>query len=316
MRCVAETLAESNPLPPRWFGCFMRAMSAQESIGFIGTGVMGAAMAGHLLAAGYRVTVYNRTKERAAALVDRGARWSPSVADVAMSSGVIITMIGTPQDVEAVYLADGGLVAGVREGALLIDMTTSSPRLAATIARAGAARGVDVLDAPVSGGDVGAREGRLSIMVGGTEAAFARAQPIFSLLGKTIIHQGPAGAGQHVKMSNQIVIASTMVAICESMAYARSAGLDVGRVLDCLQGGAAGSWALSNLAPRVLRGDFAPGFLVRHFLKDMAIALESAREMNLALPGLALSESLYQRLAQQGHAEEGTHALARLYFRG
>lgn len=284
-----------------------------ETIGFIGTGVMGASMAGHLLAAGYPLVVYNRTREKAQPLVENGARWADSPGAVAAASDVVITIVGFPQDVREVYLADDGILANARPDALLIDMTTSSPKLAREIAAAAQAKGASSLDAPVSGGDVGAREARLSIMVGGERAAFDRALPVFERMGRNIVYQGEAGAGQHTKMVNQIVIASSMVAICEAMAYARKSGLNPETVLECISGGAAASWALSNLAPRMLGGDFAPGFYVKHFIKDMAIAVESAEEMGLDLPGLRQAKGLYEKLAAEGGEDEGTQALLRLY---
>jgi 3-hydroxyisobutyrate dehydrogenase len=278
-------------------------------IGWIGTGVMGSAMCGHLLTGGYRVTVFSRTRERAEALLDRGAQWAASPCAVAAAADVIVTMVGFPHDVRAVVLGRDGVLAGAGAGALLIDMTTSEPSLAREIEAVARARNVASLDAPVSGGDVGAREARLSIMVGGDRAAFERVRPLFALLGKTIVHQGPAGAGQHAKMVNQILIASSMVGLCEGLLYAYQAGLELRTVLESVSGGAAGSWGLSNYAPRMLAGDFAPGFAVEHFVKDMGIALTEAKRMRLALPGLALAESLYVALQAQGHGRSGTHAL-------
>ena len=284
-----------------------------QSIAFIGTGVMGRSMAGHLQKAGHSLHVFNRSKEKAQVLLDAGARWHDSAGAAAADADVVITMVGFPNDVEAVYLGAGGIVERAKPGALLIDMTTSSPRLAQRIAEAAAKRGLSALDAPVSGGDIGAREARLVIMVGGDEAAFARAQPLFDLMGKVIARHGGAGAGQHCKMANQIAVAVGMVAWCEALAYARKAGLDAAAVQSTIAGGAAGSWAMSNLAPRALTGNFAPGFYVKHILKDMRIALESAAEMKLELPGLAIAKKLYDDVAAHGWSDNGTQALYKLY---
>jgi 3-hydroxyisobutyrate dehydrogenase len=278
-------------------------------IAWIGTGVMGASMCGHLLEAGHEVTVFNRTRQRAAALVERGAHWSGTPADAAAAADVIFTMVGFPSDVREVILGEAGVLSTARPQSLLIDMTTSEPSLAREIHEAAALRGVDSLDAPVSGGDVGARNATLVIMVGGAVEAFERAQPLFELLGKTIVHQGEAGSGQHTKMVNQLAICSGMIGVCEALLYAHRAGLDVGRVLETISGGAAGSWSLSNLAPRTLDGDFAPGFKVDHFIKDLGIALAEARRMDLSLPGLALAEQLYVATRAQGYGQRGTHAL-------
>jgi 3-hydroxyisobutyrate dehydrogenase len=282
-------------------------------IGFIGTGVMGFSMAGHLLDAGYPLGVFNRTRERAEPLVERGARWYEGPTQVAAASDVVITIVGFPEDVEQVYLGEAGVLAALAEGATAVDMTTSSPALARRIAEHGAARGISVLDAPVSGGDTGARNATLSIMVGGDEEAFARVEPILAVMGGTVVLQGGPGAGQYTKMCNQIAIAAGMLAVCESMAYARAAGLDPSLVLDSIEHGAAGSWSLSNLMPRALRGDFAPGFKIKHFVKDLRIAVESAREMGLDLRGLEQAFELYRRLETEGEGEEGTQALLRFY---
>ncbi len=282
-----------------------------ERIAFIGTGVMGRSMAGHLLAAGYPVSVYSRTKAKAAPLLEKGAEWRESPAEAVADAAIAITMLGFPRDVEAVYLGADSVMEGLARGALAIDMTTSSPSLARRLAELGAQRGIGILDAPVSGGDLGAREARLSIMVGGEASDLDRALPMLRHLGQNIVRQGPAGAGQHAKMCNQIAIAGGMVAIAESLAYARSAGLDPATTLRSISAGAAGSWTLSNLVPRALQGDFAPGFYVKHFIKDMGIALESAAEMDLRLPGLELAKRAYEVLAANGGAEEGTQALFR-----
>ncbi len=283
------------------------------SIAFIGTGVMGRSMAGHLQKAGHAVHVYNRTRAKAQALLDAGATWHDSAGSAAAEAEVVITMLGFPTDVEETYFGKGGVIERARPGALLIDMTTSSPVLARRIAAAAAGRGQAALDAPVSGGDVGAKEARLVIMVGGDEAAFASARPLFDLMGKNIARLGPAGAGQHCKMANQIAVAVAMVSWVEALAYAKKAGLDPTQVHASISGGAAGGWAMTNLAPRALSGNFAPGFYVKHILKDMKIALDSAAEMKLDLPGLAVAKQLYDRVAAKGWEEDGTQALYKLY---
>jgi 3-hydroxyisobutyrate dehydrogenase len=283
------------------------------TVSFIGTGVMGRSMAGHLLRAGHPLRVYNRTREKAADLVAQGASWHDSAGEAASGADIVVTMLGFPTDVETTYLGAGGIVERARRGALLIDMTTSSPVLARRIAGAATARGLSALDAPVSGGDVGAKEARLVIMVGGAPADFARAKPVFDLLGKNIALLGPAGAGQHCKMANQIAVAVGMVSWCEALAYAKRAGLDPAAVHASISGGAAGSWAMTNLAPRALAENYAPGFYVKHILKDMRIALESAAELKLELPGLACAKKLYDQVAANGGADLGTQALFKLY---
>jgi len=282
---------------------------SKTRIGWIGTGVMGASMCGHLMAKGFRATVFNRTKAKAQRLLDQGAQWGESPKGVAEASEVVFTMVGYPADVREVILGREGVLSGVKPGSILVDMTTSQPTLAVEIAQAAAAKGVQAIDAPVSGGDVGAREARLSIMVGGEAAAVEAAMACFEAMGKTIIHQGGPGAGQHAKMVNQVVIASTMVGVCEGLLYGYRAGLDLPTVLRSISSGAAGSWSLSNLAPRVLDNRFEPGFFVEHFIKDMGIALEESKRMGLALPGLALAHQLYLSLAALGHSRDGTHAL-------
>lgn len=289
-------------------------MSASLSVAFIGTGVMGRSMAGHLQQAGHTLHVHNRTKEKAAALLAAGATWHDSAGAAAAGADVVITMLGFPSDVEASYLGAGGIVSRAKPGALLIDMTTSSPVLARTIAAAAAQRGLTSLDAPVSGGDLGAKEARLVIMVGGNAAGFDRARPLFEIMGKNIARHGGPGAGQYCKMANQIAVAVGMVAWVEALAYARKAGLDPATVHASISGGAAGSWAMTNLAPRALSENFAPGFYVKHIIKDMRIALESAAEMKLDLPGLATAKQLYEQVAARGWDECGTQALYRLYL--
>ena len=291
-------------------------MASLPSVAFIGTGVMGRSMAGHLQQAGHPLHIHNRTKEKAAALLAAGATWHDSAGRAAAAADVVVTMLGFPTDVEASYLGPDGIVAWARPGALLIDMTTSSPVLARRIADAAAQRGLAALDAPVSGGDIGAKEARLVIMTGGEPAAFARAQPIFALLGKNIALLGPAGAGQHCKMANQIAVAVAMVAWCEALAYAQRAGLDPAAVHASISGGAAGGWAMTNLAPRALAGNYAPGFYVKHILKDLRIALDSAAELKLELPGLAGAKQLYDQVAARGWEDSGTQVLYRLYTAG
>lgn len=281
----------------------------KTKVGWIGTGVMGLSMCGHVMSAGYEATVYNRTRSRCRPLVDRGAREAASPREVAAASDVVFTIVGYPSDVREVTLGAEGILAGARPGTVVVDMTTSEPALAREIDEAARARGVHAVDAPVSGGDVGAREARLSIMVGGDAEVVAALRPIFDCMGKTVVHQGPAGAGQHTKMVNQVLIATNMIGVCEALLYAHKAGLDPTTVLQSVGSGAAGSWSLNNLGPRMIAGNFEPGFYVEHFLKDMGIALAEARRMKLSLPGLALAEQLYRAVEAQGYARKGTHAL-------
>lgn len=285
----------------------------KSRIGFIGTGVMGLSMARNLMRAGYGLTVHNRTEHRARPLLDEGAFWAPTPSDAAAGSDAVITIVGFPRDVESVYLGEEGILKGAVAGTLLIDMTTSSPLLAKRLYDEARARGMSMIDAPVSGGDRGAREGTLSIMAGGDEEAFGAALPLFRAMGGNVVLQGGAGAGQHTKMANQITIASGMIGVCEALAYAEKAGLDPFRVLDSIAGGAAGSWSLSNYGPRILKGDFQPGFYIKHFVKDMELAVQSAREMALDAPGLDLALRLYRELLDKGWGEEGTQALFRLF---
>jgi 3-hydroxyisobutyrate dehydrogenase len=284
-----------------------------HTIAFIGTGVMGLSMAGHLLKAGHTLHIHNRTKAKAQPLLDAGAHWHDSPGSAAAQADFVITIVGFPHDVEETYFGPAGVLAHARHGTVLIDMTTSSPALAKRLAEAAAARGLAALDAPVTGGDVGAREARLSIMVGGDEAAFAQARPLFEKMGKIIVHHGGPGSGQLCKLANQIGIASVMMAWCEALAFAKAAGLDPARVLESIGGGAAGSTALTVLAPRALRGDFAPGFYVKHFLKDLRLALECAEAMKLDLPGTRQAKQLYDTVAARGWEDAGTQALFRLY---
>ncbi|MDN4524705.1 NAD(P)-dependent oxidoreductase [Fictibacillus fluitans] len=284
-------------------------MSEKQTVGFVGTGVMGKSMASHLLKAGHPVHIYTRTKEKAEELIGQGAQWKETVAEVAQTSQVIITMVGYPSDVEEVYFGENGILENAAQGSYLIDMTTSSPLLAQKIDARAKELSLHALDAPVSGGDVGAREARLSIMVGGEKEDFEAVLPVFERMGQNIVHQGKAGAGQHTKMCNQIAIASGMIGVCEAVIYAEKAGLDPNTVLKSIESGAAGSWSLSNLAPRIISGNFEPGFYVKHFIKDMKIALESAGEMGILTPGLQLAKDLYEELAEMGEENSGTHAL-------
>jgi 3-hydroxyisobutyrate dehydrogenase len=287
----------------------MRVAPGETPIGWIGLGVMGTSMCGHLLDAGFAATVHTRTRKTAEPLVSRGAVWADTPREVAGASDVVFTMVGFPEDVRQVVLGPEGALAGCREGVVLVDMTTSEPALAIEIDEAARERGVHAVDAPVSGGDVGAREARLSIMIGGDADVVEALGPCWKAMGRTIARQGGPGAGQHAKMVNQILIASNMVGVCEALLYGWRAGLDPETVLQSVASGAAGSWSLSNLAPRMLANDFAPGFFVEHFIKDMDIALREAARMHLALPGLALARQLYESLRAQGHARSGTQAL-------
>lgn len=287
----------------------MQISPEQTRIGWIGTGVMGRSMCGHLIEAGYKVMLFNRTKQKAAPLVERGAKWGDSPRDVAAASDVVISIVGYPQDVYQVILGDDGALAGCKSGSVIVDMTTSRPSLALEIAERAAERGVVSIDAPVSGGDVGAKNATLSIMIGGDDDTVAALEPIWKTLGSKWVLQGGPGAGQHAKMVNQTLIATGMIGVCEALLYGYKAGLDLEKVLESVASGAAGSWSLSNYGPRMIANNFDPGFFVAHFLKDMGIALEEARRMKLAMPGLALAEQLYQAVAAQGHARQGTHAL-------
>ncbi|MBX7102965.1 MAG: NAD(P)-dependent oxidoreductase [Gemmataceae bacterium] len=285
------------------------ATPGSTRIGFIGTGVMGQSMAGHLLRHGYPLTVFSRTRSKAESLIAAGAKWANSPAEVAKASDVVIGMVSLPADVREVFLGERGVLTSLRPGGTIIDMATSEPALAQAIAAAAAGRGIAALDAPVSGGDVGAKNATLSIMVGGDPQAFAAMRPIFECLGKTIVLQGPAGAGQHTKMVNQILIAGALSGVCEAMLYARRSGLDPATVLQSVGGGAAASWQLANLAPRIIDGNFEPGFFAEHFVKDLGIILEEARAMNFALPVTGVVAQLFNAVLGQGLGQKGTHAL-------
>lgn len=290
----------------------MTALSIEPGktkIGWIGTGVMGRSMCGHLIDAGFSATVYTRSKSKADDLIGKGAAWADSPQAVAEQSDVIFAIVGFPKDVRQVMLGEAGALAGCKPGNVLVDMTTSEPSLAVEIYEAAKQKNVHSVDAPVSGGDVGAKEARLSIMIGGDKGVVDALQPCWQAMGKTIVHQGAAGAGQHTKMVNQTLIASNMVGVCEALLYGYKAGLDLNTVMQSVASGAAGSWSLSNLGPRIIENRFEPGFFVDHFVKDMGIALSEAKRLGLALPGLALANQLYLALQAQGHGQDGTHAL-------
>lgn len=278
-------------------------------IGWIGTGVMGTSMCGHLMAKGFSTTVYNRTKDKAQSLLARGAAWGDTPKQVAEQSDVVFTIVGYPRDVREVILGEQGVLAGLKGGSIIADMTSSQPALAVEIYEAAKAKGVFAVDAPVSGGDIGAKEARLSIMTGGDKEVVDALLPCFEAMGKTIVHQGPPGAGQHTKVVNQTLVAAGLVGVCEALLYAYKAGLDLNTVLQSVSGGAAGSWSLTNYGPRMIANNFDPGFYVEHFIKDMGIALDEANRMGLSLPGLALAKQLYVSLASNGGKRLGVHGL-------
>ncbi len=285
------------------------AQPGKTTIGWMGTGVMGNSMCGHLMAAGYKAVVHTRTKSKAEALLQRGAIWADSPRELASKCDVVFGIVGFPSDVEEVFLGASGALAGARPGTILVDMTTSKPSLAVQIHDRAKEKGVFSLDAPVTGGDIGARNAALSIMVGGEAEVLEAVKPLFSAMGKIIVHHGPAGSGQNAKMVNQILISGNMIGVCEALTYAFRAGLDVEKVLQSVSSGAAGSFSLTSLGPRVLKGDFEPGFYVEHFIKDMGIALEESRRMGLFMPGLALAQQLYIAVQSQGMGKKGTQAL-------
>lgn len=287
----------------------MKVEPGVTRIGWVGTGVMGRWMCQHLMEKGYTAIVHNRTRAKAAPLTERGAAWAESPGEVARLSDVVFTMVGFPDDVRRVYFAEDGILTGARPGAILVDMTTTRPSLAVEIHDAAREKGADAVDAPVSGGDVGARNAALSIMTGGDPGVVESLRPLFEVMGRAIAYQGLAGAGQHTKMCNQIVIAGTMIGMCESLLYGYRAGLDMETMLNAISGGAAGCWSLTNLGPRILRKEFDTGFFVEHFVKDMEIALDESRRMGLSLPGLALVHQLYQAVKAHGGSRLGTQAL-------
>ncbi len=287
----------------------MKISPGSTRVGWIGTGVMGASMCMHLVKAGYKTTIYTRTKKKAESLIKAGAAWAKSPKEAASKSDVLFTIVGFPHDVREVYFGDDGIFEGLRNGSMLVDMTTTEPSLAEEIYSAARKSGASALDAPVSGGDIGARKGTLSIMAGGDRKTFDAVMPLLGLMGKNIVYQGGAGAGQHTKMCNQIMAASLMIGMCETLLYAYKSGLDPETMLRSVGSGAAACWMLDNLAPRVLKRDFSPGFYVEHFIKDMGIALKEADRMNLVLPGLSLVRQLYVAARAQGHGRKGTQAL-------
>jgi 3-hydroxyisobutyrate dehydrogenase len=288
---------------------FTKAEPGKTRVGWVGTGVMGRWMCQHLITKGYSATVYNRSKDKTQPLVEAGATWADSPKAVAQRSDVTFAIVGFPPDVREVFLGPQGALAGSKAGAILVDMTTTEPSLAIEIHQAAKAKGVGSVDAPVSGGDVGAKNAALSIMIGGDKEVVEAIRPLFECMGKTVVHQGPPGTGQHTKMVNQILIAANMIGVCEALLYAYKAGLDAKTVLQSVGGGGAASWSLNNLGPRIIDRNFEPGFFVEHFIKDMGIALDEAKRMGLSLPGLALANQLYLAVKAQGYGRKGTHAL-------
>jgi 3-hydroxyisobutyrate dehydrogenase len=286
-----------------------KADPGKTRVGWVGTGVMGKSMCQHVMSKGYKTTVYNRSRDKIKPLLDAGAEAADSPKQVAERSDIVFAIVGFPPDVREVFLGSHGALAGSKAGNILVDMTTSDPSLAVEIAAAAKEKQVGALDAPVSGGDVGAKNAALSIMVGGEKPVVDTVMPLFECMGKTIIHQGAPGAGQHTKMVNQILIATNMIGVCEALLYGYKSGLDLETVMKSVSVGAAGSWSLSNLGPRIMARNFEPGFFVEHFIKDMGIALAEAKRMKLALPGLALAHQLYVAVQAQGYGRKGTHAL-------
>ena len=284
-------------------------MTETTRVGWIGTGVMGLSMCGHLQAKGYPTTIYSRTKSRAQSLVDKGAAWADTPAAVAAASDVIFTIVGLPSDVREVYFGGKGILSAGRKGAITVDMTTTEPSLAREIYESAKAKGISAIDAPVSGGDVGAKAATLSIMVGGDKDAVEKVMPMFQAMGKNIVHQGGAGTGQHTKMCNQIVLSGTIIGVCESLLYGYKAGLDLDTMLSSVSKGAAQCWILDNLAPKMVKRNFDPGFFVEHFEKDLGIVLDESKRMGISMPGLALVRQFYVALKAQGHGRLGYHAL-------
>jgi 3-hydroxyisobutyrate dehydrogenase len=284
-----------------------------KSIGFVGTGIMGQSMAGHLMTAGYTINVFNRTQSKTQTLVSKGAVWCETPGVLAAKSDLIITMVGFPSDVEEVYFGENGIMHSAKN-AILLDMTTSSPSLARKIATEAKNKGLAALDAPVSGGDIGARDAKLTIMVGGDQQVFDHVLPVLQKMGTSIILQGEAGMGQHTKMSNQIVIASTIMGVAEGLSYAKKVGLDPARVLQSIGGGAASGFQLNVLGARMIVGDYAAGFYVEHFLKDLKIALQEAEAMQLQLPGLQLAKSLFDKMVDRGLQRDGTQGIFQIYI--
>jgi 3-hydroxyisobutyrate dehydrogenase len=283
-----------------------KTINTHTQLGWIGTGVMGRSMSGHLHRSGYPVSLYSRTKDKAQPLLDAGLTWSHSIQELAATCEVVFVMVGLPSEAKEVFDA---IFEVIKPGTILVDMATNAPSFARDLAARAKAKQCHSLDAPVSGGDIGAKEARLSIMVGGDKEAFDAVAPLFACMGKTIVLQGEAGAGQHTKMVNQILIATGMIGVCEALLYGYQAGLDLPTVLQSVGGGAAASWSLLNYGPRIMNRNFEPGFYVEHFIKDMGLALDEARKLNISLPGLALAEQLYIALRAQGHGKSGTQAL-------
>ena len=285
---------------------------SSKTIGFVGTGVMGKSMAGHLIDKGYEVNVYNRTKSKADDLVEKGATWCDTIATLSEKSDIIISIVGYPKDVESIYLSQDCILNHAKANSIVIDMTTSSPALAHDIYEKAKERNIKSLDAPVSGGDVGAKNAALTIMVGGDQEAYNQVEDIFNLLGKNVVYQGKSGNGQHTKLSNQIAIAAGMLGVAEAIIYAEEAGLDIDKVFNSIEHGAAGSWSLSNLGPRMVKEDYAPGFYVKHFIKDMKLAIEESEKMGLYMPGLLKAKEVYDALSEAGYDDNGTQAVIQL----
>ena len=285
-----------------------------KKIGFIGTGVMGASIVKHLLAVDYSVTVYNRTKSKADELISLGAKWADTPAEVTEKNELVFTIVGYPQDVEETYFGENGIFKTATENHILVDMTTSTPTLAQKLYEEGNKRGIKVLDAPVSGGDLGAKNGTLTVMVGGDESTYEKVKPFFDLFSAKVNLQGKAGSGQHTKMANQIMIAGTMTGMAELLVYANAANLDLEKVLDTVGGGSAQNCSLANYAPRILKEDYTAGFFVKHFIKDLKIALDEAEKMSLDLPATRQAKELYEDLAQNGFENDGTQAIIKLWW--
>lgn len=289
-------------------------MQVTKAIGFIGTGVMGSSIVKHLLAADYAVTVHNRTKSKTDELIQLGAKWADSPAEVTAKSEIIFTIVGYPQDVEQTYFGEKGIFTTATQNHILVDMTTSTPTLAQKVYQEGKERGIEVLDAPVSGGDLGAKNGTLTVMVGGEESTYEKVKPIFNVFSAKVNLQGGAGSGQHTKMANQIMIAGTMMGMAELLAYANAADLDLDKVLDTVGGGSAQNWSLSNYGPRILKEDYTAGFFVKHFIKDLKIALDESEQLDLELPSTRLAKQLYEDLALNGFENDGTQAIIKLWW--
>lgn len=283
-------------------------------IGFIGTGVMGSSMVRHLLDGGYKVHLYTRTKSKAEPLIKEGAIWEESSSKIAEISDIIFTILGYPEDVEEVYFGEQGIFEALSTGKIVVDMTTSTPALATRIASKAKEIGASSLDAPVSGGDLGAKNGTLTVMVGGDQDTYDRVQPLFESFSASLSLFGEPGSGQHTKMANQIMVAGTMLGLTETLVYAKEAGLNLEQVLKTVNGGAAQNWSLGNYGPRILQNDYSPGFFVKHFVKDLKIALDEAEKMNLDLPSTKLAYELYEKLEVNGHGDEGTQALIKLWW--